>query len=344
MPKSPVISRSVIAALVAAFAVLTPARSFAADPLPQLHADAARTSVSGLSSGAFMAVQYDVAFSASVLGAGVVAGGPYNCSYVNFGGIATCMQGAPSGTASVQAAQGFAVLGRIDPVANVARHRIYLFSGTRDSVIHQTVVNAVRDFYTALGVQGERLAYVDTMDAGHAFIAPGFDHACPTNASPYINTCATAAQTDYDQPGAILAHLYGALKPKAAALSAQVAPFDQSSFGRTSVTGLAETGYVYIPQNCAASQGAGCAVHVVFHGCQQGAGVVGGDVYAKLGYNQWADGNGIIVLYPQVNPTNVPANPQGCWDWWGYTGLSFQTKSGPQMDAIHQMIGRLTGK
>ncbi|WP_218647566.1 hypothetical protein [Sphingobium lactosutens] len=50
-------------------------------------ADPARISISGLSSAAFMAVQYDVAFSASTIGVGVVAGGPYNCVYVNVGGI-----------------------------------------------------------------------------------------------------------------------------------------------------------------------------------------------------------------------------------------------------------------
>ena len=47
-----------------------------ADQLPALGADAGRISVSGFSSGGFMAVQYDVAFSASTIGVGVVAGGP----------------------------------------------------------------------------------------------------------------------------------------------------------------------------------------------------------------------------------------------------------------------------
>ncbi|MES2951251.1 MAG: hypothetical protein V4858_22180, partial [Pseudomonadota bacterium] len=55
----------------------------AADDLPALNAMALRTSVSGLSSGAFMSVQYGTAYSASVMGVGVVAGGPYNCAYVN---------------------------------------------------------------------------------------------------------------------------------------------------------------------------------------------------------------------------------------------------------------------
>ena len=48
--------------------------------LPALNLDIAETSVSGISSGAFMAVQFQVAHSSIVKGVGVVAGGPYFCS------------------------------------------------------------------------------------------------------------------------------------------------------------------------------------------------------------------------------------------------------------------------
>jgi len=51
-----------------------------APPLPALGADVAQITVSGLSSGAFMATQFSVAYSASIAGAGIVAGGPYYCA------------------------------------------------------------------------------------------------------------------------------------------------------------------------------------------------------------------------------------------------------------------------
>ena len=51
--------------------------AFAADALPSFEVNAERTSVSGLSSGAYMAGQFHVAFSGTVIGAGIVAGGPY---------------------------------------------------------------------------------------------------------------------------------------------------------------------------------------------------------------------------------------------------------------------------
>ena len=33
------------------------------------------------------------------------------------------------------------------------------------------------------------------------------------------------------------------------------------------------------------------------------------------GYNNWADNNKLLVLYPQVNKSVIPSNPEGCWDW-----------------------------
>jgi len=310
--------------------------------LPKMKADPARISISGLSSGAFMAVQYDVAFSSEVTGVGVVAGGPYNCAFVNVGGITTCMEGTPIGAASYAAATGFAALGQIDAPSNLAAGKVYLFSGTDDTVVHQTVMNAVRDFYQAAGVPAGNLSYVSDVPAGHAFVSPQYGNLCATNAAPYVNEC-TVNGTLYDQPGAILAWIYGALQPRAATPAAKPVPFDQSAFA-TALSGLAATGYVYIPPACKTSGGKGCAVHVVFHGCKQGAGEVKDAIFSKTGYNEWADSNKLILLYPQIDPTSFPINPEGCWDWWGYTGLNFQTRGGAQLAAIHAMVQHLTGQ
>lgn len=51
--------------------------------LPAFNADIKETSVSGLSSGGFMAVQFDVAYSSILKGAGIIAGGPYFCAQFN---------------------------------------------------------------------------------------------------------------------------------------------------------------------------------------------------------------------------------------------------------------------
>jgi len=47
-----------------------------------------------------------------------------------------------------------------------------------------------------------------------------------------------------------------------------------------------------------------------------------GDKYVRhAGYNEVGELNDIIIIYPQATPT--PVNPQGCWDWWGYTGAMY---------------------
>jgi len=48
-----------------------------------------------------------------------------------------------------------------------------------------------------------------------------------------------------------------------------------------------------------------------------------GDIYAtKTGYIEAAESNNIIVLFPQAIATI--ANPNGCWDWWGYLNNYFR--------------------
>jgi hypothetical protein len=36
-------------------------------------------------------------------------------------------------------------------------------------------------------------------------------------------------------------------------------------------------------------------------------------------------------------------NPNGCWDWWGYTGPVYHTRNGAQIRAIQAMLARLAG-
>src|SRR5512132_149311 len=45
-----------------------------------LNIDPQQISVSGISSGGFMAHQFHIAHSANIMGVGIVAGGPYGCS------------------------------------------------------------------------------------------------------------------------------------------------------------------------------------------------------------------------------------------------------------------------
>ena len=84
-----------LSALLGALAL---AASAAAQDSPQLTLDPAGTTVSGLSSGAFMAVQMHVAFSDRIAGAGVIAGGPYGCAQGSLLlALDDCMETDPEG-------------------------------------------------------------------------------------------------------------------------------------------------------------------------------------------------------------------------------------------------------
>ena len=59
------------------------------------------------------------------------------------------------------------------------------------------------------------------------------------------------------------------------------------------------------------------------------------------GYLEWAASNGIVLLFPQVEPSYQPLNPNGCWDWWGYDGSDYATRDGAQVDAVWRMVSDL---
>ena len=39
----------------------------------------------------------------------------------------------------------------------------------------------------------------------------------------------------------------------------------------------------------------------------------------------------------------VPGNPDGCWDWWGFSGKDFDTKEGAQVSTVVAMVADLEG-
>ncbi|HSA82811.1 MAG TPA: hypothetical protein VLE23_18485, partial [Geminicoccaceae bacterium] len=247
-------------------AVVPLATARAADPLPALGVDLAESSVSGLSSGAYMAGQFHVAFSELLVGVGIVAGGPYDCAEGQLGvALNRCMQttlGVPDPARLLENAQALAAEGRIDPLTGLDGDRVYVFSGTEDDTVTPAVVARAVAFYRDAGVPADAIRFVDDLPAGHAFVTESEGSACAVTGSPFINDC------DYDQAGALLAQIYGPLAPPSATPAGALLDFDQTEFlpGATR-HGLAATGFAYVPASCAG--GAVCRVHVAFHGCKQ---------------------------------------------------------------------------
>lgn len=335
------------AAIATATAALSSGAAFAAINLPAYNVDTSQTTVSGLSSGGFMANQLGIAYSSLFKGVGVFAAGPYMCAGLN--NYTACMYNASISSTQLTNMQNslnsYSTSGAIDNKSNIANQKVYLFIGTSDTTVGQNPVTALKTQYTNNGVTAANMEHVVRSGASHTF-PTDFDstgnNGCGSAASPYISNCS------YDGAKAVLQKFYGTLNPRNNAPAAgNYIEFNQSEF--VSNPGMAATGWAYVPANCAS--GSQCKVHVALHGCQQSTDKIGDKFVKNTGYSRWADTNSIIVLFPQTKIDNTSrqtsassslANPNACWDWIGWYGNNFAQKAGTQMAAIKAMVDRVS--
>lgn len=330
--------------------------ALAAD-LPALVIDKSQVSVSGISSGAYMAGQMHVAHSATFArGVGIVAGGPFYCAQGSLSTAATkCMAaqtyGSPDLTSIQSTVSSWQSSGAIDATSNLANTRVYLFTGGRtDSGTHDTTVNwrdmdSAQTFYQSY-TGSANIQYKSDLAAEHSMPTLNYGNACSSKTDPYLTNCG------YDAAGELLKWIYGSLNnPNTGTLTGQFVQFDQSSYLADPTShGMSAQGWAYVPASCS-SRSKACRLHVVFHGCKQypgytyssGSGTVTyGDTFVKnAGYNRWADSNDIVLLYPQANAL-TSSNPNGCWDWWGYDDANYARKTGRQVAAVKAMVDQLS--
>ena len=292
--------------------------------------------ISGVSAGAAMAIQYAVAHSSSIRGVGSIAGPAWGCADGSVSqAINSCMCGSPAPSARVDAARALAASGAIDPLSSgrpAALRRAFVFHSASD----QTVVASAREANVAfLGAFIGEPPSVDMGNpadgsdhAGHGILGPEGSDACRLDGQEksYVRRCGAK-----DNAGDLLHALYPgvALDPssrvnaipateiwsfdqailveRVKATRARVSP-DELRFGfipwstqRRKNFDMAARGYLYVPPSCR-GQNALCKVHVALHGCKQDA-----RTFAReAGYNHWAEHYRMIVVYPAIEPgTNL---------------------------------------
>jgi poly(3-hydroxybutyrate) depolymerase len=335
------------------------------EPLPALNIDIRETSLSGLSSGGFMAVQLQVAHSSIVRGVGIIAAGPYYCAQgsvlaattrcsCTLDSTHTVCSVTPTSTdvpALVDATRRFARDGLIDDPAGLARQRAFILAGGKDKTVPVAVVAQLKEYYGAMGMPAQNLSATTLPESGHGLPTHSYGGACAVTGAPYLNNCG------YDAAGKMLEWLHGPLQPaRSGQPRGRLVRFDQRPFmpkglARYWGSGLDSGGWIYIPEACA--RGEPCRLHVALHGCRQGQsysasswwGPWWGAKYGRTfvdhaGYDAWADSNNLVILYPQA-ATVAFRNPNGCWDWWGYTDGHYADRRGVQVRALRAMIDRL---
>ena len=305
--------------------------------------------VAGISAGGFFGVQMHVAHSSVFKGAAIYAGGVYHCAQDSVAlALVQCGGETLNGQALYQStlAQSEAYLDQqsaaatIDAAAQLQGQPVYLWSGTKDSVVNPQEMADLNSEYLRYGA---RVTFDNAFVADHGWESPTGEVPCGTAASPFMISCAQNGQ-QYDSEQKWLTLFFGTLSPRAnGALQGSLMRFDQTEFGAGAANSMDTNGTVFVPQPCAA--GATCGFVVAFHGCKQGHAFIGDTFVTESGIDEWADANKIIVLYPYAvaAPGPTPYNPNGCWDWWGYDDANYSLKSGTQMNIVYKMVQRVTG-
>ncbi|OAQ76959.1 fungal cellulose binding domain-containingprotein [Purpureocillium lilacinum] len=310
--------------------------------LPSYNVDPGSVSVSGLSSGGFMAAQLGIAYSGTFrTGFGVFAGGPFDCARNQQ--YSMCMNnGNPNIQTPTQNMKTWSG-SQIDDVANLKQRKIFMEVGTSDFTVGPNPMNALKQQLSGFSTAANT-AFVSRSGQAHTF-PTDFDssgnNACGSSSSPYISNCG------YDGAGAVLKWMYGTLQARSSAAQGTFVNFAQS--GKYGSSGMGQTGYLYVPKSCQDGSKV-CKLHVSLHGCLQTIADIQNKYTVSTGYNLWADANDILILYPQAVHDSTPRqawqgllpNPNGCWDWVGWYGQNADQKGGVQMAAIVNQVNQIT--
>ncbi|AWL11780.1 Poly(3-hydroxybutyrate) depolymerase [Saliniradius amylolyticus] len=306
-----------------------------AGELPALKLDLSNLTVSGLSSGGYMAGQFHQAYGDKITGVGIIAAGPYYCAQ---GSIMTALgqcvnkqDGAIDLKALNETLAQWRQQGLIAPETAIEDDKVWVLHGSMDEKVIAPVTNALVQQYRDWGV--EQLTYINDKPFAHHFPAESNGTDCAVSEAPFVGNCG------YNAAAEMLNTISDAKATETD--TGELYRFNQQELGGEFAESLAETGYVFVPQSC--TEGNQCQLHINFHGCKQYAEAVGTDYIEQNGINDWAAVHNTVVLYPQTTASALmPMNPQGCWDWWGYTDEHYATNKGQQVQAVMKMAESLS--
>ena len=303
-----------------------------------------------------MAGQFQIAHSQIVVGAAIIAGGPYGCAESTFSdnmpgpgtaffnlskAVNGCMLnaleawGVPDPEQLAKRTKQLAEQGRIDPIDGIIRDRIYLFSGTNDHTVVPSIVAAAVKFYRSIGVPDANIKLVADLAAGHAFITDAETaNACERSVVPTSSVATTTRRAICSRTSTARS------TPHAATASGDYIVFDQRAFTKD----LGDSGLrTWASPTCPlrARQRRLPRPHRLSRLRPEPRGG-----RRRLRSRRPASPAGptptaLIILFPQTPAT--PLNPQACWDWWGYTGREYLTRKAPQIVAVYRMLERLAG-
>ncbi|CAL8116708.1 unnamed protein product [Orchesella dallaii] len=229
-----------------------------AEKLQSYNVDRSTITVSGFSSGGGMAMQYHVAFSSEIQGAAIFDGAPFACYKVDF-----CKNPGKVVVSNLaKEITGLASTKKIDNESNLNGSKVFVFHGTKDTVVDPAFGHKLEKLYQVFGAVTKN-EY--TIKAVHGFPTNFYGAACGSfsPATHFINNC------KYHGSNIAMKHLLGdSLASPASSAEGQLLQYDQTEFGGSAVSSMDPTGYVYIPTGCQ-DKTRQCKLHIAFHGCLQ---------------------------------------------------------------------------
>jgi predicted peptidase len=160
--------------------------------------------VSGLSSGGFMAAQMHNIYSSQFSGAGIFSGGPFYCGQENPAEKIESCTVKPEGI-DLDAIQAKTKNLNIDSPENLKDQKVWVFGGVLDTVVVQGVQDKLVDQYLRNGAE---VGYINSIQSQHAF-PTDLDrnkNPCAFIGDPYINNCG------FDGVGSMLSYIFPMLE------------------------------------------------------------------------------------------------------------------------------------
>lgn len=295
-----------------------------------------QVSVSGISSGAYMAGQFHLSHSSYVNNATLFAGGPYFCSEGSaIKAMGICMKsedGEIDLSKTLQTIRELDSHNKIDPTQNLHDDHVLIINGKRDQTVKKRVSESSFNLYKSLNVK--KVRFEASLDIAHTFPTIKNGNECHKNSHPpFISAC------NIDGAKIVFRQFKKELRPKAQYNPARLFSINQWKHHPLAMFSMGKNAAIYFPKSCESEK---CSLHVSFHGCKQTVFDLQDQYIKETGYLEWAESNNTIILFPQALPNYFGMlNPNGCWDWWGYTGQNFHNKLGVQIITVNQMIKRL---
>ena len=171
MPRRAPVEFCALALALALLAACGKPRSTAVERLPELEIVPGSVTVSGISAGGYMAVQFHVAYSGLVNGVGVIAAGPYYCAESSLRhALGRCMRSGDEIPVAQLATftSELALEDRIDPISDLANDQVWILHGARDNVVDKRVVDALESYYGTL-VEPRGIVRIEQPGAAHTF-------------------------------------------------------------------------------------------------------------------------------------------------------------------------------